>query len=282
MGLFLDVGASACVTCTVGQYSADVTGGADCSDCSPGSQTENAASVGLFLEVGASACVVCTIGQYSAHATGGVDCIDCIAGEYAGTGAVACTDCIAGKFDHDGSAQTECEACGEGTEALTFLPVVAFSQITDCTDGVDGCRTIEAIVEDNPAGTDTGCQDCGAGNFQCPTSVPSLDCGSWCEATAGCNYFLVVETGASAGRCCRTTLAPAGAVADTNAGANFYIMSPRVTTGAGLTACTTCTTGTVDLDGEANTACSACVAGRYAETSGLTACSQCLAGNGVP
>ena len=71
----MEVGASACVTCTIGQYSAHVTGGADLADCAVGSQTEDVAvGDGTFMEVGASACVTCTIGQYSAHATGGADC----------------------------------------------------------------------------------------------------------------------------------------------------------------------------------------------------------------
>ena len=82
-GTFMEVGASACVTCTIGQYSAHATGGADCAAVPLDHRRRNVAvGDGTFMEVGASACVECTIGQYSAHATGGADCIDCVVGKY--------------------------------------------------------------------------------------------------------------------------------------------------------------------------------------------------------
>ena len=104
------------------------------------------------------------------------------------------------------------------------------------TDGASECRDLESHFNDGPlaAGLDpvdpvNKCQDCGSGNYQCPNDTPSLDCGAWCASTASCEYFLVYDTGAKRGRCCRGAGLPA-ITAAMPADASLYKM--RATAGA--------------------------------------------------
>ena len=180
-GTFMEVGASACVTCTIGQYSADDHGGADCIDCVVGSQTEDVGvGDGTFMEVGASACVTCTIGQYSADDHGGADCIDCVIGSqtedvdvgdgtFMEVGASACVTCTIGQYSVDDHGGADCIDCvvGSQTEDVgvgdgTFMEVGASACVTctigqysaddhggaDCIDCVVGSQTEDVGVGD--------------------------------------------------------------------------------------------------------------------------------------
>ena len=112
-GAFVEIGASACVTCGIGQYSAHPTGGTDCIDCPLGSQTEDAGSVGTFMEVGASSCVECTIGQYSNDTWG---CNPCPALMYSDQeGMTHCSSCPPNSISIRGADSIEDCICQRNT-----------------------------------------------------------------------------------------------------------------------------------------------------------------------
>jgi hypothetical protein len=199
-GTFMEVGASACVTCTMGQYSAHATGGADCIDCVIGSQTEDVGvGDGTFMEVGASACVMCTMGQYSAHAIGGAGCIDCIAGKYlelpGSAEAGDCIDCAAGKYAHATGIATSghCISCDVGK----YVSNAGSDEARDCISCTSGmyanqvgsttCINCAANTYSDRVGSDTAssCINCDAGKAAAAGSNNVGKCGSCPRSTYG-------------------------------------------------------------------------------------------------
>ena len=126
VGTFLEVGASACVTCTVGQYSADGTGGADCIAC----------VVGRYISVTgsdeASDCIDCVAGKFSLDAAGAAECSACHGfGAAASIATGSCTDCA------DASASAcRAAACAPGYHSY-YAPT--YQQVSQ-----DGCAANSA------------------------------------------------------------------------------------------------------------------------------------------
>jgi hypothetical protein len=92
-----------CTACVAGKYKS-AGGTADCTDCTPNSNSPSQSS--------ARALCSCNAG-YSGDAGTGT-CTACVAGKYkSATGTVACTDCVAGKYGvaTGQSAEASCTIC---------------------------------------------------------------------------------------------------------------------------------------------------------------------------
>jgi hypothetical protein len=156
VGAFMEVGASGCVPCTAGQYSAHATGGADC--------------------------VECPVGRYAA-ATGSTSVDDCTASDCVGmvpsgpgystscdglaTDGPACTQtCEDGYVDNNGgSGQTY--SCPGGTFTGTLL--------TCTSDGLVWAACAMCQPGHEPNANQTACAGCIAASFS-PAGVRCLSC----------------------------------------------------------------------------------------------------------
>ena len=200
-GTYLDPDTGACVDCSPGTYSDDLSS-LECTPCPRGQAATTA---------GSSRCTPCDPGHYASE-TGTAQCVACPAGTFVGFGGAAsadqCVPCSPGTFA-DAPGAAKCEPCGAGTyqelsqqiacvpcPASTYLPGTAARSRYDCLScpsGTFGAGSGAASCDPCAAGTFTEtpgsafCWPCPVGTYgegEGNTACESCPAGTYGEKLA--------------------------------------------------------------------------------------------------
>ena len=266
-----------CTACAAGKYKSDY-GSAACDLC-PANMYQTAIAATTY-----SSCQPCETNMVSlpgsdvsSHCkckpgyTGadGTTCTPCDQGEYKPTnGSAPCTACPAGKFleTQGGVAESNCSVCNRN-----FFSAQGAAKCEECTGNSSSLEaskvSSDCICNKGFTGSDGGpCTACVAGKYKPANgSHACTDCSN--------GTFLNTKGGHSKNQCvgCESNEFSLSGAA-TCSGCPGDSSSPAESQNA---AACKCNEGFTGPDGGA---CTACVAGKYKESSGNAQCTECAAG----
>ena len=273
--------ASACLACSAGMYSSasGATIASTCASCLAGTFTSitgqtvcGGCAAGTFASgTGLSVCSSCLAGSISGGGTS--TCSLCTQAKYVATaGASTClsTTCAAGSFSSGlGLTSAVCTACGAGT--YRPLPAEMPWAPTGWTSSTDAF----------------GGTDCSSSVYiQMANGQPAFQCGNWGYVWW---YWYVWDGGYSSsmiGGNVYHFLGPSNIPACTNVCHQgqyevMEVLMPKLTGMTYCLACQVCAAGTflsTACSSTQNGVCTACPAGTYGASAGLSVCTPCPAG----
>jgi len=290
------VGASSCVKCQPGTYSA--SGDTSCTSCSNFEYQDNYGAVGCKtckagkvgnVSTGASSCVDCEAGKYGVFINLIPSCLVCSIGSYSNnTGVTSCNQCPAGSVSNV-TGQFGCKQCRLGT-----FSDVAKTSCVDCVEGqyVDqlgsnSCKMCPVGKISEFTSGSSSCLECMPGTYgvfdadnQKPVCIP-VPIGSFQNAP-GQKVAINCEPGSIA----NTT----GSISCTKCGVGTYSDSKGITCEVcsngkyqdqtGSSSCKLCAPGFISEMTSASTSCSACQPGSFGmfDNNGIPTCFDCVAG----
>jgi hypothetical protein len=260
-----------CLQCSSGKFSSSV-GASICMAC----------GLGTFSASAASACTLCDLGTYSSS-TGAVSvntCLPCGAGIYtSATGAYICRSCEAGKFK---SMQGifGCSLCSTGTFSLSIGET-----------SKDACKPCDLgrYSPEQGASSKDACLLCGVGTYssmvgmsvckQCGASTYSTALGASSDATCiqcARGSFTATPMASACVQCTAGTFS-------SNSGGTVCLLCYAGTYSSSLgestnVSCTYCRAGTYSsaLGASSNSKCKWCGAGTYSTLIGATSKVDCI------
>jgi hypothetical protein len=263
------LGASQCVPCTPGTFSANPTVACSlcesgkysgtsepiCKDCRSGSVVRNGSST--VVDTGGVRCDACEAGRHSSSST--AECADCTPGNWSGPQSVACDDCSPGSVTNRLALPraTSCKPCQAGhysPNSTTACALCHGGSVTDALAARGSTMCTRCSAGQYSAVSTIACQDCAAGFFVASSGSDSK------EACAACapGHFVSMPGSAACKRC------DAGSIVRNGSGA---VVSK------GGVKCGACSPGRYSSDSAV--ACALCNIGEYQDDSGSTRCKQC-------
>eukprot|EP01045_Picozoa_sp_COSAG04_P013969 COSAG04_NODE_1020_length_8729_cov_2.983082_3_plen_1985_part_00 len=294
-GQYATPGSAECEDCAVGKYDHDSLANTDCRDCAAGRSSI----------VGNDTCTDCDAGEYAA---GGDACGDCPANTYDHdaplrvvsvdaslntiTLAAMPLDAISA-----GNVVQLADAPGQTCGALPKGSDVTVSGVSESTlslplNAGDPAASTNCVVTREANSASTACQACPAGRQSDAksTTCDELECSAP-NGTLPAGYTATTSSGTTVSALgtigCETPEyveeeagTPPTAVCQSDgsftfAGCRLGACAPGTEVSDG--SCTPCDAGRADLDSDADTPCSECLAGSYSNASS-TSCTICAAG----
>ena len=299
-----------CSECASGKYF-DSTGAISCKDCKGNSQTAGLGSSSTdqclcnpgYKHVGAvgdgePTCAECTAGKYKDTAAnsgctlcaagtfmasnGATKCDTCGVNDWSHEGAIACSDCTSGSSAPAGSTDwSEC-TCDAG---YAYSSDGSSMTCTECElgyykdSGNRDCTKCPAGQTTSSTGSQSidACTNCAAGKYE--SGGVCLDCDTKAESAAGATACQCKAGYAesSAGEACKCETPYAASVAADGSSCTGCV-ERHYKENAGPQACTECPSGFEDgsapgvVHDSQSVVCSACVAGKYKDSSGCIDC----------
>ena len=264
-----------CTACNAGKFRATVgaTVPADCEDCPVGtySATIGSQSIGM--------CLPCAPGNPSAGHTAKSGAItvnecECAAGHFGAAPAshqanISCTACPRGKFRATPGAvvEADCDPCAQGSYSQS-------NGTTRCTECAAGKH--HSVFGSKNA---SDCVDCDAGKFASATRASCINCprGKYNEFKGRDSMHDCLPCGSSGAGNVGATTSSSGSQARTLCYCDKGYWGNI--SGADA-ACTACVAGKFlnTTDATSETSCRDCGAGTYSGTAASTTCSLCAAG----
>jgi len=229
-------GSATCVQCPLGSAT---FGNVNCTNCSPGTYTDN---------IGSITCKMCPAGTANSNSgtTNVSNCLLCLPGYTSLKGATSCSPCPIGTYEN---GLRECISC----------PVGTYNELTGQTE-CSLCPAGTANINLNSVSL-LACQECSLGTFSLTGAASCLPCapGSFTNTSGSANCSLAQPGTFIAGNGSYTAQpCPAGSYGKKS----------------GLTSCQTCAPGSYNSkEGSANaTDCRSCSLGTFSNTNGSSMC----------
>ena len=228
-GVGVTTGATSCVTCPAGKFTAGDSA-TSCVSCQPGE----------YASAGSTACTLCEIGTFT-KTTGSATCKECASGTYAeDEGATSCPDCAAGKAAQAKGAST-CVVCAAGSYSVRGA-----SSCIDCRAGeyaTDDASDSDGVGVSSGAST---CVACAAGTYSSTAASLCISCdaGKSTLGQSSASSCTSCSAGtASKGGAASCTVCNVGEFSNSSASACTACPNPRTTTDRGASSCNACGMG---------------------------------------